>query len=255
VNARAGDARISAELYALTHRGNPGDAELYLRRARGAKRVLELGCGYGRLLAKLAHPERELTGLEIDPAMLALARRKLADLPDNRRANVRLVRSDMRSFTLKTRYDCVFLPYNALYCLLSQRDALACFRSARAVLEPDGELVLDVWNAAPFHDERRTSGDDHEPIAIIEYAGEQWSVFEHSRVRRASQRIHVSYEYVPRSGGRALHIDIPQRYYLAPQLCSLLGRAGFTITARYGDFSERRYTERSPQLILVARAH
>jgi len=254
VNRRALEARLRAELYALTHRGSPGDIEFYLARARGAKHVLELGCGYGRLLVKLARANHVVTGLDCDPEMLALARRNLGELPAVRRARVELIAGDMRSFTLKARCERVLLPYNALYCLLSRSDALACFRAARAALEPDGELVLDVWNAAPFHRERPSGGDEDEPIAILEHAGTVWQVLERSRVRRASQRIHVVYEYVPISGARALQIEIPQRYYLAPELNQLLARAGFAVSARYGDFSEARYTSRSPHLIVAARA-
>ncbi len=248
-------ARLRAELYALTHRGNPGDLAFYLRRAQGARSVLELGSGYGRLLVPLASAKRELTGLDSDPEMLALARRALARVPAEKRAHVRLMRADMRSFSPKSCCQRVFLPYNALYCLLSQRDALACFRAAHAALDPSGELVLDVWNAAQFHHSASGTGtDDAEPIAHIEHAGKVWDVLEHSRVRRASQRIHAVYDYVPRSGGQIVRSEIPQRYYLAAELRDLLARAGFEITARYGDFSERRYTSRSPQLIVVARA-
>jgi SAM-dependent methyltransferase len=255
LSARPASARLRAELYALTHRGNPGDLEFYLRRARGARRVLELGSGSGRLLLKLAHARRELVGLDCDPEMLVLARRDLARLPGDKRAHVRLVRADMRSFVLKSRYQRVFLPYNALYCLLNQRDAVACFRAAHSALEPGGELVLDVWNAAQFHGSASGAGTDEvEPIAQLEHRGDIWDVLEHSRVRRAAQRIHAVYEYVPRTGGHVVRIEIPQRYYLAAELRELLARASFEVTARYGDFSEARYTPRSPHLILVARA-
>lgn len=253
---RALGPRLRAELYALTHRGNPGDVDFYLRRARGARRVLELGCGSGRLLEQLCRSERALaiTGLDYDADMLALARRSLRHVSPRKRARVRLVRGDMREFFVKIKQDRVFIPYNALYCLLNQREALSCFRAAHAALAAGGELVLDVWNAAQFHRAKHDGADEAEPVAVIEHAGEVWDVFERSRVRRASQRIHVVYAYVGRSSGAVVESVIPQRYYLAAELEPLLLRAGFSIAARYGDFSERRFTVRSPQLILVARA-
>ncbi len=252
----ASSSRLRAELYALTHRGNSGDLEFYLRQARGAKRVLELGCGSGRLLEKLCASKRALaiTGLDFDADMLALARRNLRRMPTEQRARVRLEHADMRSFILESRYERVFLPYNALYCLLTRRDALACLRAAHHALEPGGELVLDVWNAEQFQRAASDGSDDAEPVAVIEHAGEVWDVFEHSRVRRASQRMHVVYEYLARSTGAIVESVIPQRYYLAPELKDLLSRAGFSVTKAYGDFSERRYTARSPHLILIARA-
>jgi hypothetical protein len=149
----------------------------------------------------------------------------------------------------------VLLPYNALYCLLSKRAALACFRAARRALEPGGKLALDVWNCEPFQRAPAASGtDDPEPIVTLHHAGRTWDVFERSRVRRAQQRLDVSYAYVPREGGQAYQIPIAQRYFLPAEISELLERAGFAIEARYGDFSCRRFSARSPQLLVVARA-
>ena len=45
--------------------------------ARGAGPVLELGCGTGRALLPLARDGFAVTGVDLSPAMLALARRKI----------------------------------------------------------------------------------------------------------------------------------------------------------------------------------
>ena len=60
------------ELYALLHRGTPGDEAFYVEHCRG-QRVLELGAGYGRLMPALADVASEYVGLERDPGMLRLA--------------------------------------------------------------------------------------------------------------------------------------------------------------------------------------
>ncbi len=110
----------------------------------------------------------------------------------------------MRNFTLPEPVERVLLPYNALYCLLTKRDALACFRAARRALVPGGVLALDVWNAAPFHASAAMRGqvDDPEPIVSVRHAGQTWDVFERSRARRAQQRLDVDYDYLPRGGAR-----------------------------------------------------
>ena len=245
---------MKAELYALTHRGNPGDVAFYRDVCRGASSVLELGSGAGRLLTALASAERELVGLELDHALLRLARRNCGALPPAKRRTLRIVRGDMRDFEVQQRFDRVLLPYNALYCLLGRREALSCFRAARRALAPGGILALDVWNAAPFrrHPARATS-DAREPIVSLRHAGRTWDVFERSRVRSARQRLDVTYSYVPREGGVTRQIPIAQRYYLASELSELLRRAGFVVGARYGDFSRAPFDARSPQLIVLAR--
>jgi len=246
---------VKAELYALTHRGNPGDLAFYRAECRGAKSVLELGSGAGRFLAALAGAKRELVGLELEPALLALSKRNLRALPPPLRKSVRVVQADMQRFELPFRFQRVILPYNALYCLLSQRAALACFRAVHRALAPGGKFVLDVWNAGPFAtDSANGAMGDDEPVVTFQHARRTWDVFEHSRVRRAQQRLDVSYTYVPREGGPVWQIPIAQRYFLPAELSTLLERAGFVVEARYGDFSRRRFSPRSPLLIVIARA-
>lgn len=246
---------MNAELYALTHRGNPGDIEFYRAVCRGASSVLELGSGSGRLLSALAADQRRLVGLELDPSLLALAKRNLRVLPLAKRKLLKVVHADMRNFALPERFERVLMPYNALYCLLSKRAALACFRAAQRALTPGGVLALDVWNAEPFHrDSARAGADDLEPIVSLNHARRTWDVFESSRVRRAQQRLDVSYTYLPRGGGVSYQIPIAQRYFLSAEISELLERAGFAVEARYGDFSRRRFGARSPQLVVLARA-
>jgi SAM-dependent methyltransferase len=249
-------AQLDADLYALTHRGTPGDTAFYTRVCAGAERVLELGSGYGRLLKALARSGRALVGLDRDRALQAAAKHGLQALPLAKRRSVQLVHGDMRHFELGSGFDRVLLPYNGLYCLLTKRDALACFRAARAALVPGGLFAFDVWNAHSFQREpiARTGTDGTTPIVTLRHAGRTWDVFEDTRVRRAAQRLLVTYHYLPREGGAVRVIPLAQRYYLAPELSELLGRAGFELVQRFGDFSGARFTARSPLLVVVARA-
>ena len=246
---------MKAELYALTHRGNAGDVAFYAQVCRGARRVLELGSGSGRILSALAGAQRSLVGLELDRDLLALARRSVRALPAPKRKAIRLVHADMRDFEFPERFERVLLPYNALYCLLTRRAALACFRAARRALEPGGKLALDVWNAEPFaRSSGRATADDTAPIVSVRHGGRTYDVFERSRVRRAQHRLDVSYVYVPREGGTAYQTSIAQRYFLPTEVDELLQRAGFAVEKRFGDFLGSRFGARSEQLVVVARA-
>jgi SAM-dependent methyltransferase len=257
VARQKGGARAvaSAELYALSHRGNPGDLEFYARLCRGARSVLELGSGTGRIAFALAGAQRRVLGLELDAGILALARRNLRAQSRTKQRSLRLIHGDFRDFERRERFERVLLPYNALYCLLSKSAALSCFRAARRALVPGGLFAFDVWNAAPFaRSETGEPANDGEPVVSFRHAGRTWDVFEHTRVWRARQRLEVSYEYRAREDESAQRIVIPQRYFLAAELDDLLARAGFGVLARYGDFAGARFTARAPQQIVVAHA-
>ncbi|HEY2404833.1 MAG TPA: class I SAM-dependent methyltransferase [Polyangiaceae bacterium] len=239
----------TAELYALTHRGNPGDAAFYERFCAGATSILELGCGYGRLLAHLSCCAPRVVGVELDRALLALARKNVRRLPAICRQAIRLRQGDMRRFELGERFERVVLPYNGFFCLLSERDALACLRSVRAALADDGVFALDVWNADRLS-RHGLSSADAQPLFSVEHGGRSWTVSEHTRVR-ARQRLEVRYDYRPARGVER-SLTILQRYFGARELCALLARAGLRVRARYGDFNGAHFGSRSPQLVLTA---
>jgi SAM-dependent methyltransferase len=253
---RSQGASLQAELYALTHRGNALDAKFYIEVCAGAPRVLELGAGYGRMLAHLARPGRTLVGLDSDQALLARARRALSLLPKASRRGTRLVRGDMRKFEFESAFERVILPYNGLLCLLTQSDALACFRAARAALSARGSFVFDVWNPERFHRlaALRTKRDSHEPVVSIAHGARIWDVFERTRVRRARQRLDVNYSYLPRGGGAALNSSISQRYFRPLELRKLLARSGFQVQEQYGDFAGAPLSVNSPHVIMISRA-
>jgi SAM-dependent methyltransferase len=100
-----------------------------------ARRVLELACGTGSILARL-RPRYEVTGVDLSAEMLAVARRKLA--------GVELVQADMTGVRLGRRFDAVLCLYDSINHLLRFRQWEAVFDRACEHLEPDGVFVFDL---------------------------------------------------------------------------------------------------------------
>ncbi|HET9955937.1 MAG TPA: class I SAM-dependent methyltransferase [Polyangiaceae bacterium] len=248
--------RLLTELYELTHRGHPGDEAFYVNACRGARHVLELGCGTGRLLVPLAKVARRVTGLELEPSMLQAAERKLEFQTASVRRRVDLCRGDMARIALGKRFDRIVLPYNALYCLLSRRGVRDCFRGVREHLADGGEFLFDVWLADAFHAAAAGNDyrDDEEAITRIEHRGRVWEVYERSRLRRARRRLDVHYLYVPSTGGAIVDCLIQQRYAPSAELRSDLAAAGLRVDAQWGEFDLRRFTRRATRWIVRAKA-
>jgi len=249
---------LESELYALTHRGNAGDAEFYARQCTGVGSVLELGTGYGRLLPALIGAGRALVGLDREARLLRAARRALGSLSAAQRSSVQLVQGDMVDFSLGTKFDRIVLPYNALYCLLGRRALLSCFRCVRAHLAPGGKFVFDVWAADPFQRrarlraQREAHRDEAGAIVSIGHRGQVWDVFERSRLRSAVQRLDVTYTYVSRERGTRVEIAIEQRYATSLELEELLAAAGLRLRAYWGGFSGQPFGPRSELLVMTA---
>jgi SAM-dependent methyltransferase len=130
-----------ARYYDLDLRDDPGDADLYTAlAARTGGPVLELACGTGRLLEPLLASGAEVTGVDVDPAMLARAERRLGS---GRAAQ--LVCADLLDVDLGARFGMAFIALNSLLLLAdAERQAGALAALARH-LRPDGLAVVDAW--------------------------------------------------------------------------------------------------------------
>ncbi len=248
---RASSERYPAALYAALHRGNPGDVAFYLEACRGASRVLELGCGYGRVLRPLAEAGHAVTGVDLDPDLAAMARAAVAPLGG------RVIVGDMAGLALGERFDRVIVPFHGLYCLLDEGAVRRCFEAVRAHLAEGGRLVFDAWAADRFHAEGDASGlpDDHlEPVGTVEAQGIIYDVFEQSRWDRARQRIEARYVHVARDGSGVIECALPQRYLRSDEAVALLEDAGLVPVTIHGGFDGSVYDEDSDLLVVTAAA-
>ncbi|MDA8165489.1 MAG: class I SAM-dependent methyltransferase [Desulfobacteraceae bacterium] len=135
-----------AFFYDLEMSGFREDLSFYRRHLPTAPcRVLELGCGSGRLGAVLAAAGHEVTGIDLSPAMLRLA---LARLQEGG-YRVRCLCMDMTRLALRARFDAVLVPYHTLNLLAGPGQLAACLASIREHLVPDGRLLAQIHLSDP----------------------------------------------------------------------------------------------------------
>lgn len=103
---------------------------------RGDERLVDLGCGDGRLTAALGArvPRGAVTGVDADPEMIAFARRHHA------RPNVAFLQADVRRFSVDGGADVIV----SSACLHWVPDHGAVLRRCRAHLAPGGRLLLQM---------------------------------------------------------------------------------------------------------------
>ena len=98
--------------------------------------LLEVACGTGVIIAGLA-ARYQVSGLDISPAMLALARPKLP-------AETPLYCADMSSFELEATFDAIVCVYHGVNHLLDFPDWESFFDRAYDHLNPGGVLLFDI---------------------------------------------------------------------------------------------------------------
>ncbi len=102
------------------------------------RRLLEPGCGSGRLIAEMAGRGYDVTGLDLSQPMLKYLRRRL----DRRGLSGNLVCGDMTSMHFDRPFDSVFCTFNTFRHLIAQSDAIAHLRSVADNLRSGGIYLL-----------------------------------------------------------------------------------------------------------------
>jgi SAM-dependent methyltransferase len=214
--------------------------------------ILELGCGSGRVLLHLAREGFAVTGVDSSPAMLALARRRLA-LQMAIAERIDLHQDDFTRLHLGKTYSLILLPFNTFAHMTDPADVRAAFKTFRAHLSSSGRVVLALPNPIPLYSEppeglvlERIFRDESRNVTIQQFSS--------LRVDRAAQlgRILWIYDEID-SSGAVTRTSVPMtlRYFFPNELSSLLEQAGLRLLHLWGDYDRSPFTEDSPVLIAV----
>jgi SAM-dependent methyltransferase len=226
----------------------PNDVPFYRRQAECyGQPVLELACGTGRLTVPLGESGVDITGLDVSPAMLRVARAK----SERCGATVALWEGNCIDFSLDRKFQLIFIACNSLSHLLERKDVEACFRCVRQHLARGGRFVVDVFTPSV----RFLARDETQSYPIGEYedpdGGGRIRVTETGEYDAATQVKHSVWHY--QRVGTAEHWDVPLklRMFYPQELDALLEYNGFVIEHKYGDFDYSPFGAASPKQVIV----
>jgi SAM-dependent methyltransferase len=226
--------------------------DAYARRTGGP--LLELGCGTGRLLVPLARAGYDVTGVDLSPEMLAIARAKIEAAGMEQR--VTLVHGDYADAPLAGPYRLAFVMMNTFLHLSSLADQLRALRHWREHLTPGGLLLIDVFHPDVAQlagldgkiEWDKTWRDPQTGVTVMKYLARTLDL--------AEQVIHVNliYDEIAADGQvRRTLAPFDLRYLWRFEAELLLDKAGFALEAIYGDHSMEPFGGDSDTMILVAR--
>ncbi|MFN8035545.1 MAG: class I SAM-dependent methyltransferase [Acidimicrobiia bacterium] len=121
-----------ARFLALSRRGVDVHGEAAFVDSLGPGRVLDAGCGTGRVAVELARRGHEVAGVDLDPMMLDAARQKAPELDWHH--------GDLSTWRLDARFDRIVLAGNVMLFLDPGSEGLVVANLARH-LAPGGLLV------------------------------------------------------------------------------------------------------------------
>ncbi len=227
-----------AHLYDFLLGGLDYGVEFYRAQALAAEGpVLEVACGTGRILLPLLEAGIDADGLDLSPAMLALAREKATA------AGFRptLVEASMADFRLPRRYALVMITFNAFVHNLTQEEQLGTLRCCREHLLPGGRLLFDGFHSGPEYFAEAQSGPVLEGELTDPATGHRFEHWDTRTLEPAEQLQHSANELREFDQQGAPVRVVPTwttiRWFYKPEMELLLRMAGYarwTITGVEG---------------------
>jgi SAM-dependent methyltransferase len=223
-------------------------------------RMLELGCGTGRLTLPLARlgVASELVALDTSEPFLERLRSRLAgEAPPTA---VEVVLGDMRTPPVDGPFDLIAIPFNTLAYLTAREDRVACLRAARSLLGDGGRLAFDL--VAPRYDFLAEALSPCPPVRVdADHPAPDHGVrrFQRSYTDRydsASQTLRSTNRYeIFYEDGRVEHriADLDWHIYFPDELSLLLDGAGFAVEERFGTYERGPWGPGSARYLWIAR--
>ena len=214
-------------------------------------RVLELGCGTGRLSIPLGRAGVDLIGIDRSEPMLARAQERVRRGRLERR--VRLVRGDIRFLPFACTCAMVMAPYGMLQSLTRERDLTATLTAVREVLEPGGTFGIELVADLPAWEEYRKR------VSLQGWKGRRGgahvTLVETVRQDRRRHLTIFDQAFTERRGRqkRTHRFALTFRTLSVPQMTRRLEKAGFRISALLGDYRGGPWDPRAEVWMILAK--
>ena len=215
-------------------------------------RVLELGCGTGRVSIPLVRSGVDLVGVDRSQPMLDRAGARARRAPSREPRAPAFVRADIRDLPFKRgRFAMVLAPYGVLQSLTRERDLTAALSSVARVLRGGGTFGIDLVPDVPNWREYRNKVQLRGKAA----GGAHLTLVESVRQDRRRSLTTFEQRYLERRGRATTshRFELTFRTLSIPQMAQRLERAGFSVETVLGDYRGRPWDPRADVWIILAK--
>ncbi len=195
--------------------------------------LLDVACGTGRHSIPFAEIGLRVTGVDLSPDMLAMARKKAEAL----NLKVSFGVADMRKLRFDGKFDALVCMNSAFNYMMTDDDAARAARRFHAALKPGGVAVIDVMNFVKLMrsfkktEERKGEKDGIRFESVINHSVEDLqAIFIHDEVG----------SFWTKGKETKIHEIHRLRMFNYNEMKRVLASAGFKEVVCYGRFDDRK---------------
>lgn len=207
-------------------------------------RVLDTGCAVGQLATALARDGHDVTGIDLDAAMMETARKDAA----NRGLKVyfeTMNMMDIDAHFAPHSFDMALCLGNTMVHLQSPEEIGRFIKKVFDLLKKQGTFIVQVVN----YDHVLARGITELPVIDTPHVR-----FErHYIYDPANHIMHFQTRFTLKEERKQFQDEVLLYPLTGSELDALIKDAGFSEAVYYGDFAANKYTAESPALIAVAR--
>lgn len=207
--------------------------------SKGAK-ILDAGCGPGRIAVELASKGLEVTGVDLIQSELDAA----AETASAEGVDLELIKADLRTFKTEKKYDCAINLYTSFgYCDTIEED-VQILKSIFDAVREGGFFILENISRE---------------IAIKDFTEGEWferagkTVLTDFSVVGAWEGLRSRWILIDNKTGERIEHEFIQRLYSAIELKRVMIGIGFKSVEIYGDFDFSPYNQNARTMVIVAR--
>ena len=205
----------------------------------GAK-ILDAGCGLGRISVELAAFCLDVTGVDIIQSELDAAR----ESAEAEGVPLTLINHDLRSFQAREQFDCAINLYTSFgYCATIEED-MKILKNIADSVKTGGTFIMECTSretAIMYF----TAGEE------FERAG--YKVVTHFEVVGAWEGLRSQWTLYPLESKQAINHTFIQRLYPATFLRDKLIDFGYSKVNIYGDFDKSPYNEHARTMLIIGK--
>lgn len=219
----------------------PGVAQAVMNFAglSAGSKILDAGCGPGRIAVELALSGADVTGVDIIESELQAA----AETAGDEGVHLNLVKADLRTFKSQTKYDCAVNLYTSFgYCDTEDEDTLILKNIFDAVKEGGTFILETVSRETAIINFTKGEEFDRSGIKVITDFG----------VVGAWEGLRSNWRLILPDGKHIKH-EFVQRLYSAPELKKTLLKIGYKTVEIYGGYSKQPYDQTAATMVLVCK--